>query len=198
MTKWLIIIIAALLSLNIYFGKKCVSLNKEVDIQKENVKAALGDIERYQIDSTKQAAVVQGMQLSIDEYEKLRADGLKTIQDLNLKIKDITAASNSKLGVYADIIGALQDTILYKDSVIVEAKKLAVNNDYIKFDGVITKDTIKANIQMDVTLNQTFYTTYKWKFLWWKGPIKDIRQVIVTDNPYVTVKYAEYINIKGD
>lgn len=198
MTKWLIIIIAILVPVNIYLGNKCVALNKEVDIQKNNVQAALGEIERYQIDSTQQAAVVKGMQLTIDEYERLRADGLQTIQKLNLKIKDITAVSNSQLGVYADIIGALQDTILYKDSALVEAKKLAIENDHIKFDGVITKDTIQAKIQMDVNLHQTFYTTYKWKFLWWKGPIKDIRQVIVTDNPYVTVKYAEYIKIKGD
>lgn len=198
MTKWLIIIIAILVPVNIYLGNKCVSLHKEVDIQKNNVQAALGEIERYQIDSTQQAAVVRGMQLTIDEYERLRADGLQTIQKLNLKIKDITAVSNSQLGVYADIIGALQDTILYKDSALVEAKKLAIENDHIKFDGVITKDTIQAKIQMDVNLHQTFYTTYKWKFLWWKGPIKDIRQVIVTDNPYVTVKYAEYIKIKGD
>lgn len=198
MTKWLIIVIAILIPVNIYLGNRCVALDKEVDVQKSNVQAALGEIERYQIDSTHQAAVVQGMQLTIDEYEKLRVDGLQTIQQLNLKIKDITAVSNSQLGVYADIIGALQDTILYKDSVLIEAKKLAIENDHIKFDGVITEDTIQAKIQMDVSLQQTFYTTYKWKFLWWKGPIKDIRQVIVTDNPYVTVKYAEYINIKGD
>lgn len=198
MTKWLVIVIAILIPVNIYLGNRCAMLDKEVDIQKSNVQAALGEIERYQIDSTQQAAVVKGMQLTIEEYEKLRTDGLQTIQQLNLKIKDITAVSNSKLGVYADIIGALKDTILYKDSALIEAKKLAIENDHIKFDGVITKDTIQAKIQMDVNLQQTFYTTYKWKFLWWKGPIKDIRQVIVTDNPYVTVKYAEYINIKGD
>lgn len=171
-------------------------LNADVKAYKGNTEVLLGEIEHYRIDSTRSATVIQGLQLSMSEYERYRQSDLETIRKLKLKIKDIEAVSNSQLHVYANIVANLQDTLFYRDSLLVEAKRVAMNDGYLKFDGFVEKDTLKADFNLDVNLHQVFYTTYKWKFLWWKGPVKNIRQVVVTDNPYVTLKYAEYIKLR--
>lgn len=176
----------------IYIGK----LKDELSVEKSNTSALLTDIERYQIDSTREASVVRGLQLSMDDYKRYRKSDFETINGLKLKIKNIEAEAKSKLSVYADILSVLQDTLIVKDSLLVEAKKVSMNNQHFNFNGVIINDTLKASFSADVTLIQAFYATYKWKFLWWKGPVKDIRQVTVTDNPCIKLKYSEYIKIK--
>ena len=196
MNKYLIGLLIILSAGFIYQVKAIRGLKADLNIEKNNTEALFSSIEHYKIDSTKSASVVRGMQLSIGDYEKYRKSDLETISNLNLKIRDIESVSKSKLGVYAKIVSELQDTLVVKDSLLIEAKKVSMNDGYVDFNGVIVGDTLTADFNTEVGLNQTFYTTYKWKFLWWRGPIKDIRQVIVTDNPHVELKYLEYIKIR--
>lgn len=175
---------------------KIGKLNENVRIQTGNVEALLSDIQEYKIDSANTAYVVRGLQLTKNEYEDLREKDLKTIQGLQLKIKNIEAVAKSELEISQKIVSALQDTIIKKDSMFVSAKKVEYKDESSSFTGIITNDSIAADFYTVVELNQVFYTTYKWKFLWFKGPIKDVRQVITTNNKHAKLKYAEYIKIR--
>jgi hypothetical protein len=70
------------------------------------------------------------------------------------------------------------------------AKKL----DKAVFEAIITHDTLKGDIRLPVTLQQTVWVEYKRKCLFWKK-VKAIHQTISSDNPYVDIKYSEYIQI---
>lgn len=196
MNKYLIGLLVLFAVGIVYQTKSIQRLKNDLNIEKNNTDALFSSIEHYQIDSTKSASVVKGLQLSINDYEKYRKSDLETIKKLNLKIKNIEAISKSTLGVYAKIVSNLQDTLITRDSLLVEAKKVAMNDGYFDFNGVIVGDTLTADFNTEVKLDQAFYATYKWKFLWWKGPIKDVRQLIITDNPHVKLKYSEYIKIR--
>lgn len=171
-------------------------LNKEVSVYKSNTNALMSDIEKYQIDSSRTAHVVKGLQLTLGEYKEYRAKDLRTIKDLKLKIKDIEAIAKTNLEIKDRIVTALEDTIVLRDSMMVAAKKVQSIDEYTNFTGIIVNDSLEADYRSVVELNQTFYTTYKWKFLWFKGPIKDVRQVIITPNKKVELKYSEYIKIR--
>lgn len=196
MNKYILGLLIVLSIAFVYQTKAIHSLKTDLNVERNNTEALFSSIEHYQIDSAKKASVVRGLQLSIDDYEKYRKSDLETIGGLKLKIKNIESVSKTKLGVYAQIVSELQDTLVVKDSLLVEAKKVSMNDGYLDFNGVIVGDTLTADFSTEVELNQAFYTTYKWKFLWWKGPVKDIRQVIVTNNPHVELKYSEYIKIR--
>lgn len=171
-------------------------LNKEVNVYKGNTNALMSDIEKFQIDSSRTAHVVKGLQFTLGEYEEYRAEDLQTIKDLKLKVKDIEATAKTKLEIKDHILAALEDTIVLRDSMMVAAKKVQSTDEYTNFTGIIVNDSLKADYQTIVELDQAFYTTYKWKFLWFKGPIKDVRQVIITPNKKVELKYSEYIKIR--
>ena len=58
---------------------------------------------------------------------------------------------------------------------------------------VIEENRLKGDIKIPVTLNQAVWVEYKgWWF--WKR-VKAIRQTISSNNPYVEIRYSEYIKI---
>ena len=64
------------------------------------------------------------------------------------------------------------------------------------FRGVITNDSILADLSLQVKLKQYFYLVYKYKFLWLRWGVKGVNQVVLSDNPYVKLNYSEFIEIK--
>ena len=65
---------------------------------------------------------------------------------------------------------------------------------HIHLDAVIDNDTLRGDIRLLITLQQTVSVEYKRKCIFWKK-IKAIYQTISSDNPYVDIKYSEYIQI---
>ena len=64
---------------------------------------------------------------------------------------------------------------------------------HIHFSGLIEENRLKGDIKIPVTLNQAVWVEYKgWWF--WKR-VKAIRQTISSNNPYVEIRYSEYIKI---
>lgn len=172
------------------------SYKEKATVYQNNTHALLSQIETYQIDSTKTASTIHTLKLSIDELKEYREKDLKTIEELEMNIKDLKSYSSAQYTVQAEMIAALQDTIVYKDSVLTEAKKFEFVNDHIDFSGMISGGELQSSLKMNVKIDQAIVPIYKWKFLWFKGPVKSIKQVIVTDNPYIKLDYAEYIFIE--
>ena len=73
-------------------------------------------------------------------------------------------------------------------------QKVEMGSPYIQLDAVIDNDSFKGNIRLPVTLQQTVWVEYKRKCLFGKK-VKAIHQTISSDNPYVDIKYSEYIQI---
>ena len=65
---------------------------------------------------------------------------------------------------------------------------------HIELSGIIEDERLKGSIRIPVTLNQAVWVEYRgWWF--WKR-VKALHQTISSDNPYVEIKYSEYIKIK--
>ena len=73
-------------------------------------------------------------------------------------------------------------------------KKVEMVSPHIQLDVVIDNNSLKGDIRLPVTLQQTAWVEYKRKCLFWKK-VKAIHQTISSDNPYVDIKYSEYIQI---
>ena len=68
---------------------------------------------------------------------------------------------------------------------------------HIQLDAVIEKDSLKGDIRLPIALQQTVWGEYKRKYLFLKK-VKAIHQTISSDNPYVDIKYSEYIQIDNE
>lgn len=174
--------------------KHSARLSDERDRYKQNNTALLSDIERMQIDSTTMAVDAKALRLTIDEYERFRAADAEKIRQMGVKIKDLQAAAKHQLEVAAPINAVIRDTVFIRDTVPVIQQKVEMVSPHIQLDAIIDNDSLKGDIRLPVTLQQTVWVEYKRKCLFWKK-VKAIHQTISSDNPYVDIKYSEYIQI---
>ena len=130
-----------------------------------------------------------------DVLEELKND-LKTIEDLKIKLKNVKAVSKQVYKVEAPVIAPVTHETERIDTLYVPYQKVEMHNEYIAFDGVIRNDTLKATVNVPITITQVLHKVPKHKFLWWTWGCKGVKQAIVSDNPYVTIKYADYIELR--
>lgn len=149
---------------------------------------------RMLIDSTTMDVYAKALRLTVDEYERFRAADAEKIRQMGVKIKDLQAAAKHQLEVAAPINAVIRDTVFIRDTVPVIQQKVEMVSPHIQLDAVIDNDSLKGDIRLPVTLQQTVWVEYKRKCLFWKK-VKAIHQTISSDNPYVDIKYSKYIQI---
>lgn len=191
----ILLVIILLLGGVVYFQfKHSARLSEERNRYKQNNTALLSDIERMQIDSTTMAVDAKALRLTIDEYERFCAADADKIRQMGIKIKNLQAAAKHQLEVAAPINAVIRDTVFIRDTVQVVQQKVEMVSPHIQLEGVIDNDSLKGNIRLPVTLQQSVWVEYKRKCIFWKK-VKAIHQTISSDNPYVDIKYSEYIQI---
>lgn len=166
------------------------------DRYKENTESLLSNIRQYKLDSTKTAIESSRLQLTLVEFKKYREDDIKTIKDLGLKLKQIKASMKHDISIEVPIKTPVKDSIIIESNTPLLVKTFDLSNEYRTFRGVITNDSIVADLSLQVKLKQYLYLVYKHKFLWLRWGAKGVNQVVLSDNPYVKLNYSEFIEIK--
>ncbi len=196
MNKYSFLIIAVLSGITISLLRSRQRLIEEKDSYKSNTEALMSEVRRIQADSSTMALDIKTLTMSLDEYKRFRAEDEEKIKKLGIRIKDLEAAAKHNVEVDAPIDAEIKDSVIIKDTIPVFIKAIRMDTPYLKINGIIENDRLTGKINLPVTLNQAFWIEYKHKFLWWRWKVKAIHQTISSDNPYVKIKYSEYIKIK--
>ena len=175
--------------------RKVVRLKAERDRQEQNSDALLSDMKRWQVDSATMATDVKTLRLTVDEFERYRSNDLAKIKEMGIKIKHLEAVARHDVEVDAPIHAAVRDSVVIRDSVAVRVQTVSMVNPFIQMHGIIERDSLIGSVHLPVTLRQAVWIEYKRRWLFWKK-VKAVHQVITTDNPYVEVKYSEFIQIQ--
>lgn len=189
-------IIAVLSGITISLLRSRQRLIEEKDSYKSNTEALMSEVRRIQADSSTMALDIKTLTMSLDEYKRFRAEDEEKIKKLGIRIKDLEATAKHNVEVDAPIDAEIKDSVMIRDTVPVFLKAVKMDTPYLKINGIIENDRLTGKINLPVTLNQAFWIEYKRKFLWWRWKVKAIHQTISSDNPYVEIKYSEYIKIK--
>lgn len=189
-------IIAVLSGITISLLRSRQRLIEEKDSYKSNTEALMSEVRRIQADSSTMALDIKTLTMSLDEYKRFRAEDEEKIKKLGIRIKDLEAAAKHNVEVDAPIDAEIKDSVMIRDTVPVFIKAVRMDTPFLKINGTIENDRLTGKINLPVTLNQAFWIEYKHKFLWWRWKVKAIHQTISSDNPYVEIKYSEYIKIK--
>ena len=189
-------IIAVLSGITISLLRSHQRLIEEKDSYKSNTEALMSEVRRIQADSSTMALDIKTLTMSLDEYKRFRAEDEEKIKKLGIRIKDLEATAKHNVEVDAPIDAEIKDSVMIRDTVPVFLKAVRMDTPYLKINGIIENDRLTGKINLPVTLNQAFWIEYKRKFLWWRWKVKAIHQTISSDNPYVEIKYSEYIKIK--
>lgn len=185
-----------LLSLTVWFQqRRGARLVKERDKYQMNSDAMLSDLKRWQVDSTTMAVDVKSLRLSVDEYERYRAEDAAKIKQMGVKIKNLEAAAKHNIEVNAPINATVRDSVVIRDTVPVLVKAVAMNTPHIQLNGIIENNSLIGTVHLPVVLHQAIWVEYKRRWLFWKK-VKAVHQTITTDNPHVQITYSEYIHIQ--
>lgn len=196
MNKYLIIICVVLgivsTTLFSYVGK----LKYEKERLSGNQQALMEKIEFYQTEAGKSAASVQKLELSKSELEEHCSDLMQTIDQLNIKVKRLEAASTTATETDIDISTSVRDSIIYRDTSFVKIQAIDWMDPWVKVKGVLYPDRkLELNINSVDTLVQIVHRVpKKWWFFRWGT--KAIRQEIISSNPHTKIVYTEYIELK--
>lgn len=196
MNKYSFLIIAVLSGITISLLRSRQRLIEEKDSYKSNTEALMSEVRRIQADSSTMALDIKTLTMSLDEYKRFRAEDEEKIKKLGIRIKDLEATAKHNVEVDAPIDAEIKDSVMIRDTVPVFLKAVKMDTPYLKINGIIENDRLTGKINLPVTLNQAFWIEYKHKFLWWRWKVKAIHQTISSNNPYVEIKYSEYIKIK--
>lgn len=196
MNKYSFLIIAVLSGITISLLRSRQRFIEEKDSYKSNTEALMSEVRRIQADSSTMALDIKTLTMSLDEYKRFRAEDEEKIKKLGIRIKDLEATAKHNVEVDAPIDAEIKDSVMIRDTVPVFLKTVRMDTPYLKINGIIENDRLTGKINLPVTLNQAFWIEYKHKFLWWRWKVKAIHQTISSDNPYVKIKYSEYIKIK--
>ena len=196
MNKYSFLIIAVLSGITISLLRSRQRFIEEKDSYKSNTEALMSEVRRIQADSSTMALDIKTLTMSLDEYKRFRAEDEEKIKKLGIRIKDLEATAKHNVEVDAPIDAEIKDSVMIRDTVPVFLKAVRMDTPYLKINGIIENDRLTGKINLPVTLNQAFWIEYKHKFLWWRWKVKAIQQTISSDNPYVEIKYSEYIKIK--
>lgn len=170
-------------------------LRAERDRYRLNSQALMGQVRRFRIDSATKAVDVHSLRLTLEEYERYRAADLRKIKALGIKVRNLEAAALHRLEVSAPLDAPLHDTILIRDTVPVAVQQIEMITPHIQLRGFIEQGRLRGDIHLPVTLRQAVWIEYKRRWIFWKR-VKAVHQTISSDNPYVEVKYSEFIRIE--
>ena len=132
--------------------------------------------------------------LQTDNYKRLWAEDAEKIRRLGVKIKNLEAAARHEVEIAGPIDAAVRDTVVIRDTVPILRQKVEMITPHIRLTGLIENERLKGEIRVPVTLRQAVWVEYKGWWFWKRA--KAVHQTIVGDNPYVDIRYSEYIRIE--
>ena len=173
------------------------NLRQEKERLTGNQEALMDEVQYYQDEAGRNAASVQRLELSKAELEANNGDLAQRIEDLNIKLKRVQAATTTATQTNVEIKTIIKDTIIYRDTGMLVLPAIKWQDPWVNVDGIIKPDsTVDLSIQSVDTLFQVVHRVPK-KFLFIRYGTKAIRQEITSSNPHTKIVYSEYIELKG-
>lgn len=200
MKKWVYIVIAAaiLAVVAIIWGQsaRITQLKDERNRYERNTETLLSNVEHYRIRDSLNAARVQSLELTVQEYERFRADDAALIKELKQRNRDLAAVNKTQSQTIIDLRAIPRDTVVIRDSVRVPSVAVHCGDAWYNFDGILTKDEFTGRMEHRDSLLLVESVRYK-RFLWWKTKrIKDRQLDCVSKSPHNSIRGLEYVVIE--
>lgn len=188
------VMLALLLTLGLQH-KRIERLTNERDRYKGNSEALMGDVEYFKVRDSLNGAKVQGLELTIKEYERFRAEDASLIKTLQARNRDLTQVNKTQSETIIDLLAIPRDTIIIRDSVPIPAVALHCGDEWYDFNGILSQGEFSGNLTNRDSL--ILAETVKYKrflgFLWRTKRIQDRELNVVSRNPHTSILGVEHI-----
>ena len=175
------------------------SIEKDRDRLSGNMTALMSDLESFKTKSGKDAVKIAQLEVTKGELEKLCADQVNTIKDLNIKLKRVESMNTTATQTTTGGMAQLVDTIFMErvDTVIINhpVKYFEWRDSWNTINGYIDGKNVTCNYQGCDTLNIVVSRVPK-KFLFFRFGTKYIEATVVNSNPSTKITYTRQLKVK--
>lgn len=182
-------------------GWRIHSLTAESERIASNTNALLEEVEHYRTSDSLNAVKASILTLKMAELEKHRADDLKTIETLKIKRNELEQYTALQTRTIAELQGKARDTIIIRDSVIVEHLTcIDIADAWIDLHGCIDPDdnfSGTLEVRDSLLVVETVQRKRFLGFLWKTKRVKSREIDVVSKNPYTEIVGVESIRREG-
>lgn len=166
-----------------------ISLNSDLVCYKSAYHTGLKTIHGKDSIIQLNAAKVQSLTYTIDEFKQFRAVDVQTIKELNLKLKNVQSVTN--IGTQTE--QTISTPTIKKDS----SNCFAYKDSFLILDGCSKGKYTEIHYLVTDKLTPIVTKIPKHNFLWWSWGIKAIQLDIRAKNPNTKFTYLKYIELKN-
>lgn len=200
-TSWIIAAVSLVCAAAVFYlsEKRIESLKDERDRYQRNNAALLMDAELFRFRDSLSAARVQSLELTINEFERFRAEDAELIKSLKAKNRDLSAVNKTQSQTIIDLRAVPRDTvILVRDSIVTPAIAVHCGDSWFDFDGLLTADEFTGKLEHRDSLYLVETVQYKrfLGFLWRTNKVKNRQLDCVSKSPHNSIKGLEYVVIE--
>lgn len=182
-------------------GWRIHSLTAESERNASNTSALLEEVKHYRTSDSLNAVKASILTLKMAELEKHRADDLKTIETLKIKRNELEQYTALQTRTIAELQGKARDTIIIRDSVIVEHLTcIDIADAWIDLHGCIDPDdnfSGTLEVRDSLLVVETVQRKRFLGFLWKTKRVKSREIDVVSKNPYTEIVGVESIRREG-
>lgn len=197
MTKYLIIVLAICMAALAISVKSCTNIKADRNRLSDNQRTLFEQADYYRTKDSLSVASVERLELSNGELEKYCGQLANTCDQLKIKIKRLQSASTSATETKYDIQTVLRDSLVVRDSLIIDTMKCISYEDAWLTFSACTMNAINFDTKIESrdTLVTLVHRVPR-KFLFFRWGCKAIRQEVISKNPHSNITYTEYIELK--
>lgn len=198
MKKYLIITCLALAVLSAWLAHCLYESGVDRKRLRNNQEALMSEVKLYKTKAGESAASVLRLELTKSELEKNYQKVCQEAKDLGIKVKRLQSVSQTSTQGKIQVKTEIRDSIVYRPEIhLVDTLKAFSWRDppWADITGVIDSGKVDLSVCTTDTIIQMVERVPK-RFLIFKFGCKAIRQKIKSKNPYNTIVYTEYIELK--
>ena len=194
----IIFVLALLVAGNVFQFNRTKKLADERDRYKNNTEVLMGDVEQYKVRDSLNVARVQSLELTLDEFKRYRAEDAALIKQLKTKNRDLQSVVTSQSQSLYELSAIPKDTVIVRDSVMIDALLLHCGDEWFDFDGLLANGKLEGNM---ITRDSLLLAeTVKYKrflgFLWKTNKIQNRMMDVISKNPHTVIQNIELITIE--
>lgn len=189
------VLLAAILVFQHY---KIKSLSRGVERYKENTEVLQSDIERYKTKDSLNGVRVRGLELTIEEFERYRAQDAEIIKTLKQRNRDLESVNNIQSQTIIDLRAMPKDTVIIRDSVPIPAKSVRCGDEWFDFEGLLTETDFSGRLEHrdSLIISETVQHKRFLGFLWKLPAVKNRQVDAVSKSPYNKINDIVFVVIE--
>lgn len=193
-----IAVLVALVAGNCIQFSRIKKITEDRDRYKNNTEVLMSDVEQYKVRDSLNVARTESLELTIKEFQKYRAEDAALIKQLKTKNRDLQSVVTSQSQSLYELSAIPKDTVIIRDSVMIDALLLHCGDDWFDFDGILSNGKLEGNM---ITRDSLLLAeTVKYKrflgFLWKTNKIQNRMMDVISKNPHTVIQDVELITIE--